>query len=324
MGRRASARRRIHDARHDVASAGVHARQYKTSVLRSPRLALISLQQSLSEVTAPVFRADELGPRQRPDPQLRQGRRCRSASASSSTATCATSSAGRCRTRWSRSGSATRAAAIATRRTSTSAPLDPNFGGCGRMLTDENGYYAYRTIKPGPYPWRNRVNDWRPAHIHYAISGDGWVQRLITQMYFEGDPLIGAARSWRHPERGAGPRPDRAAGHRAASCSSTAAPTASTSCCAASARRCSRTSVQARKERGMSASRSGQLRLSARNRVADRRPVRAHRPRAPGAGFDIFENNFGNVLVDAETQGRAHPHRRPRLRRHRQPCCATC
>ena len=70
------------------------------------------------------------------------------------------------------------------------APLDPNFGGCGRMLTDENGYYAYRTIKPGPYPWRNRVNDWRPAHIHYAISGDGWVQRLITQMYFEGDPLI--------------------------------------------------------------------------------------------------------------------------------------
>jgi len=68
--------------------------------------------------------------------------------------------------------------------------LDPNFGGCGRMLTDANGYYAYRTIRPGPYPWRNRVNDWRPAHIHYAISGNGWVQRLITQMYFEGDPLI--------------------------------------------------------------------------------------------------------------------------------------
>jgi protocatechuate 3,4-dioxygenase beta subunit len=68
--------------------------------------------------------------------------------------------------------------------------LDPNFGGCGRMLTDANGYYAYRTIRPGPYPWRNRVNDWRPAHIHYAISGEAWVQRLITQMYFEGDPLI--------------------------------------------------------------------------------------------------------------------------------------
>jgi protocatechuate 3,4-dioxygenase, beta subunit len=70
------------------------------------------------------------------------------------------------------------------------APIDPNFGGCGRMLTDENGYYFYRTIKPGPYPWRNRVNEWRPSHIHYSISGWGFAQRLITQMYFEGDPLI--------------------------------------------------------------------------------------------------------------------------------------
>src|SRR6185436_6146809 len=70
------------------------------------------------------------------------------------------------------------------------APIDPNFGGCGRMLTDEDGHYVYRTIKPGPYPWRNYVNDWRPAHIHYSISGTGFAQRLITQMYFEGDPLI--------------------------------------------------------------------------------------------------------------------------------------
>jgi protocatechuate 3,4-dioxygenase beta subunit len=69
------------------------------------------------------------------------------------------------------------------------APIDPNFGGCGRMLTDENGYYIYRTIKPGPYPWRNQINELRPAHIHYAISGSAWAQRLITQMYFEGDPL---------------------------------------------------------------------------------------------------------------------------------------
>ena len=56
--------------------------------------------------------------------------------------------------------------------------------------TDRNGYYFYRTIRPGAYPWRNRVNDWRPAHIHYSISGLGFAQRLITQMYFEGDPLI--------------------------------------------------------------------------------------------------------------------------------------
>jgi protocatechuate 3,4-dioxygenase beta subunit len=70
------------------------------------------------------------------------------------------------------------------------AALDPNFGGCGRMITDENGFYSFRTIKPGPYPWPNGVNDWRPAHIHFSIFGHGFAQRLITQMYFEGDPLI--------------------------------------------------------------------------------------------------------------------------------------
>jgi protocatechuate 3,4-dioxygenase beta subunit len=70
------------------------------------------------------------------------------------------------------------------------APLDPNFGGCGRMLTDETGYYAFRTIRPGPYPWPNGGNDWRPAHIHFSLFGSGFAQRLITQMYFEGDPHI--------------------------------------------------------------------------------------------------------------------------------------
>ncbi|MCY1238931.1 Protocatechuate 3,4-dioxygenase beta chain [compost metagenome] len=70
------------------------------------------------------------------------------------------------------------------------APLDPNFGGCGRTITDEEGFYAFRTIKPGPYPWPNGVNDWRPAHIHFSVFGHGFAQRLITQMYFEGDPMI--------------------------------------------------------------------------------------------------------------------------------------
>ncbi len=50
------------------------------------------------------------------------------------------------------------------------APIDLNFGGCGRVLTDENGYYCFRTIKPGPYPWRNQASDWRPAHIHFSLS----------------------------------------------------------------------------------------------------------------------------------------------------------
>jgi protocatechuate 3,4-dioxygenase beta subunit len=70
------------------------------------------------------------------------------------------------------------------------APLDPNFGGCGRALTDDDGYYQFHTIKPGAYPWPNGVNDWRPAHIHFSVLGTGWGQRMITQMYFEGDPLI--------------------------------------------------------------------------------------------------------------------------------------
>jgi len=167
-----------------------YAPSYKTSVLRSPRNALISLQQSLSEVTGPLFRAEELGPK---DNDLilnaakdglpigervvvhgyvrdQYGRPVKNALVEVWQA----NASGRYR----------------HKKDQYIGALDPNFGGCGRMLTDNNGYYAYRTIRPGPYPWRNRVNDWRPAHIHYAISGDGWVQRLITQMYFEGDPLI--------------------------------------------------------------------------------------------------------------------------------------
>lgn len=70
------------------------------------------------------------------------------------------------------------------------AALDPNFGGCGRTITGEDGSYSLRTIKPGPYPWPNGVNDWRPAHIHFSVFGHGFAQRLITQMYFEGDPHI--------------------------------------------------------------------------------------------------------------------------------------
>ena len=70
------------------------------------------------------------------------------------------------------------------------APLDDNFGGCGRCITRPDGRYRFRTVMPGPYPWPNGGNDWRPAHIHFSIFGNGFVQRLITQMYFEGDPHI--------------------------------------------------------------------------------------------------------------------------------------
>jgi protocatechuate 3,4-dioxygenase beta subunit len=70
------------------------------------------------------------------------------------------------------------------------APLDPHFSGIGRAVTNESGEYRFLTIKPGAYPWRNHFNAWRPAHIHYSLMGPAFVTRLITQMYFEGDPLL--------------------------------------------------------------------------------------------------------------------------------------
>ena len=70
------------------------------------------------------------------------------------------------------------------------SPLDPNFTGAGRCLTDSDGMYQFVTIKPGPYPWRNHRNAWRPAHIHFSLFGTDFTQRLITQMYFPGDPLF--------------------------------------------------------------------------------------------------------------------------------------
>lgn len=70
------------------------------------------------------------------------------------------------------------------------APLDPNFTGAGRTLTDENGGYRFVTIKPGAYPWQNHDNAWRPAHIHFSLFGPAFATRLITQMYFPGDPLF--------------------------------------------------------------------------------------------------------------------------------------
>ncbi len=70
------------------------------------------------------------------------------------------------------------------------APLDPNFTGAGRCLTDADGRYRFVTIQPGAYPWKNHHNAWRPAHIHFSVFGRAFVQRLITQMYFPGDPLF--------------------------------------------------------------------------------------------------------------------------------------
>ncbi|MEZ5843303.1 MAG: protocatechuate 3,4-dioxygenase subunit beta [Hyphomicrobiaceae bacterium] len=163
---------------------------YKTSVTRSPRYPLLSLESSLSEVTGPVFSQNELGPLDNDlvrnyaktgDPIgeriIVHGR--------------VMDENGRPVPRtlvefWQ----ANAGGRYRHMNDTYLAPIDPNFGGCGRCLTDDDGYYFFRTIKPGPYPFRNHINSWRPAHIHYSIFGSGFAQRLITQMYFEGDPLI--------------------------------------------------------------------------------------------------------------------------------------
>lgn len=70
------------------------------------------------------------------------------------------------------------------------APLDPHFSGVGRVLTNANGEYEFLSIEPGAYPWGNHANAWRPRHVHFSLFGPAWASRLVTQMYFEGDPLL--------------------------------------------------------------------------------------------------------------------------------------
>ena len=113
------------------------------------------------------------------------------------------------------------------------APLDPNFTGAGRCLTDDEGRYRFVTVKPGAYPWRNHYNAWRPAHIHFSLFGRAFAQRLVTQMYFPGDPLLAL-----DPIFSPSATPRHAGGWSARSTSrrrspNGRSPTASTSSCAA-------------------------------------------------------------------------------------------
>jgi len=165
--------------------------KYKTSILRSPQKPLLSLDGTLSEVTGPVFGHNLLGELDNDlllnfskDGQTPVGERIvvhgrvldeRGVPVKGTLVEFWQANAG---------------GRYRHKKETYLAPLDPNFGGCGRTITDENGGYCFRTVKPGAYPWPNGVNDWRPAHIHFSLFGHGFSQRLITQMYFEGDPLI--------------------------------------------------------------------------------------------------------------------------------------
>lgn len=164
---------------------------YKTSVKRSPAAAPISMPSTLSEDTGPVFTRGILGPQ---DADLIHN----FASDGQSAIGPRIIVYGRVLDETGRGvpnalvevWQANAGGRYRHKKESYLAPLDPNFGGCGRVITDEQGNYEFRTIQPGPYPWPNGPNDWRPAHIHFSIFGQSFGQRLITQMYFEGDPMI--------------------------------------------------------------------------------------------------------------------------------------
>lgn len=164
---------------------------YRSSVARSPQRALVSFAGSLSETTGPVFGHSLLGP-------LDADMTINFAQGGGSAIGERIIVHGRV---LDENAKAVPGALIEVwqanaggryrhQRDGYLAPLDPNFGGCGRCITDADGDYHFRTIRPGAYPWPNGNNDWRPAHIHFSLSGSGFAQRLITQMYFEGDPLI--------------------------------------------------------------------------------------------------------------------------------------
>lgn len=171
-----------------------HAPAYKTSVLRSPRRPLVAHESTLTETTGPVFGPAGIGPL---DHDLLANYAAATGSGGEPIGPRILVH-GRVQ---DENGRPVAGALVEIWQANAGgryrhvndrylAPLDPNFGGCGRTLTDAEGRYAFRTVMPGAYPWPNGVNDWRPAHIHFSLFGSGFGQRLITQMYFEGDPHI--------------------------------------------------------------------------------------------------------------------------------------
>ncbi len=168
-----------------------YAPGYKTTVLRSPKYAYLSLDNTISEITGPVFGQSILGELDN-DLILNFAQPGESAIGERIIVygrvldERGVGVAGALVEFWQ----ANAGGRYRHQKETYLAPLDPNFGGCGRTISDENGFYTFRTIRPGAYPWPNGPNDWRPAHIHFSIFGHGFAQRLITQMYFEGDPMI--------------------------------------------------------------------------------------------------------------------------------------
>ena len=173
-------------------AAGVHppldSPAYKSSALRHPKQPLIPLPQRLTEITGPLFGAERVGVH---DADLTAGHPGEPIGERIIVSGRVLDSDGRpvpdaLIEVWQ----ANAAGRYAHHVDGHPAPLDPNFSGGGRCVTDSLGNYRFITIKPGPYPWGNHYNAWRPAHIHFSLFGRAFTQRLITQMFFPGDPLF--------------------------------------------------------------------------------------------------------------------------------------
>jgi len=163
---------------------------YTSTIFRGPTKALIPVKESLSELTTPVFGNDRIGPLDHDLTRngIKQGEPIGERIVVSGKIT---DELGRpIRNSLVEIWQANAAGRYIHKVDQHNAPLDPNFFGGGRCLTDDNGRYKFYTIKPGAYPWQNHANAWRPNHIHFSVFGSHITSRLITQMYFPGDPLL--------------------------------------------------------------------------------------------------------------------------------------
>jgi protocatechuate 3,4-dioxygenase, beta subunit len=178
----------VDDARRSDPSYDTPA--YRSSVLRAPRRPLLLLPRTPSETTGPLFGEDAVTSL---DSDLTGQHDCQPLGERIIVTGHVTDTGGRpVRGTLIEIWQANAAGRYAHEVDRHPAPLDPNFTGAGRVLTDDRGAYRFTTIKPGAYPWRNHDNAWRPAHIHFSVFGRAFTERLVTQMYFPGDPLFDA------------------------------------------------------------------------------------------------------------------------------------
>jgi protocatechuate 3,4-dioxygenase, beta subunit len=161
---------------------------YRSTRLRAPSKPAIWLPHTLSEVTGPVYGEDDVGPLDhdltRQHDGEPQGQRI------NVTGRVLDGDGRPVRNTLVEIWQANAGGRYIHRVDQHPAPLDPNFTGMGRTITDDEGRYRFVTIRPGAYPWGNHHNAWRPAHIHFSLFGRAFAQRLVTQMYFPGDPLF--------------------------------------------------------------------------------------------------------------------------------------